>query len=129
MAAGFLPVSGSEMNALGWERLDILLVSGDAYVDHPSFGVAVIARVLEGKGYRVGVLPQPDWKNPGAFLEMGVPEEWIPVLQKLGYTTIGKLKQVDKPAKLSNDLNGYNKKNKLGLKGISPGEVEDWIKK
>jgi len=77
MAADFLPVSGSEMKALGWERLDVLLVSGDAYVDHPSFGVAVIARVLEGKGYRVGVLPQPDWKNPGAFLEMGVPELFV----------------------------------------------------
>ena len=64
-----------------------------------------------------------------SYTEMGIPEEWVPVLQKLGYTTLEKLKEAGKPAKLANDLNGYNKKNKLGLKGISPSEVEDWIKK
>lgn len=61
------------------------------------------------------------------YLELGIPEEWISVLQKLGYTTIEKLKEVEKPGKLANDLNGYNKKNKLGLKGLSPEEVEGWV--
>lgn len=62
------------------------------------------------------------------YLELGVPEEWIAVLQKLGYSTIETLKEA-RAGKLSNDLNGYNKKNKLGLKGLSPQEVEEWLKK
>ena len=62
-----------------------------------------------------------------SYIELGIPEEWIPVLQELGYTTVEKLKEVEKPGKLANDLNGYNKKNKLGLKGLSPEEVGEWI--
>jgi len=61
------------------------------------------------------------------YTVLRIPEEWVPVLQKLGYTTIEKLKEVEKPGKLANDLNGYNKKNKLGLKGLSPEEVASWI--
>ncbi len=61
------------------------------------------------------------------YLELGVPEEWIEVLQKMGYTTIAKLKEVEKPGKLANDLNGYNKKNKLGLKGLSPEIIQTWL--
>lgn len=61
------------------------------------------------------------------YLNLGVPEEWVGVLQKLGYTTIEKLKEIEKPGKLANDLNGYNKKNKLGLKGLSPEEVASWL--
>lgn len=57
----------------GWSELDFLLVSGDAYVDHPSFGTAVIARVLEAEGFRVGILPQPDWRVCDSFMEMGRP--------------------------------------------------------
>ena len=60
---------------------------------------------------------------------IGVPAEWIEPLQKLGYTTIDKLKEVEKPGKLANDLNGYKKKNKLDLPGLSPETVEEWIKK
>ena len=56
----FLPVSKSDIDRLGWDYVDFVYVSGDAYVDHPSFGVAIISRVLEAKGYRVAVLPQPD---------------------------------------------------------------------
>lgn len=59
----FLPTSRKEMDALGWDSVDIILFSGDAYVDHPSFGVAVIARVLEAEGYRVAVVPQPNWQD------------------------------------------------------------------
>ena len=65
--------------------------------------------------------------SPQEYVELGIPEEWVPVLQKLGYTTIEKLKEVEKPGKLANDLNGYNKKNKVGLKGLSPEEVASWI--
>lgn len=61
------------------------------------------------------------------YIDIGVPKEWVPVLQKLGYTTIEKLKAVEKPGKLANDLNGYNKKNKLGLAGLSPEVVGKWI--
>ncbi len=59
----FLPTSKKEMDALGWEQADVILFMGDAYVDHPSFGVAVIARVLEDKGYKVAVVPQPNWRD------------------------------------------------------------------
>ena len=62
------------------------------------------------------------------YTELGIPEEWVEVLQQLGYTTIDKLKEVEKPCKLANDLNGYNKKNKLGLKGLSPEVVLGWLK-
>ena len=69
----FLPVNKKDMNELGWEQLDILFVSGDAYVDHPSFGHAIITRLLESKGYRVGIIPQPNIKNKNDFLAMGIP--------------------------------------------------------
>ena len=69
----FLPVNKSDMVKRGWDALDFLLISGDAYVDHPSFGHAVISRVLESEGYRVGVLAQPDWTDSGAFLALGEP--------------------------------------------------------
>ncbi|MCK5703196.1 MAG: hypothetical protein KAI29_18675 [Cyclobacteriaceae bacterium] len=63
------------------------------------------------------------------FLELGVPEEWVEPLKALGYITIEKLKEAEKPGKLANDLNGYKKKNKLDLPGLSPETVEEWIKK
>jgi lysyl-tRNA synthetase class 2 len=63
------------------------------------------------------------------YLEIGIPEEWIEPLKKLGYTTVAKLKEVEKAGKLANDLNGFNKKNKLGLAGLSPQAVEEWLKK
>ena len=70
----FLPVSRADMERRGWDWYDILLVTGDAYVDHPSFGAAVISRVLEDAGFRVAVLAQPDWHNAAAFAAMGRPE-------------------------------------------------------
>ena len=63
------------------------------------------------------------------FIESGIPEEWIEPLRKLGFTTVSKLKEVEKAGKLANDLNGFNKKNKLGLAGLSPQAVEEWLKK
>jgi len=61
------------------------------------------------------------------YTDLGIPEEWVPVLMELGYDRVEKLREVEKPGKLANDLNGYNKKNKLGLKGLSPEEVAAWL--
>ena len=70
----WLPITKKEVESRGWERLDVILVSGDAYVDHPSFGAAVIGRVLEHEGFRVGLIPQPNWRDDGRdFRKMGAP--------------------------------------------------------
>ena len=69
----FLPVSAEDMASRGWDGYDFLVVGGDAYIDHPSFGTAVIARVLEAEGFRVAVLCQPDWHSAAAFAAMGRP--------------------------------------------------------
>src|ERR1019366_7260052 len=58
--ASFLPTTRAEMQALGWEQCDVIIVTGDAYVDHPSFGMAIIGRVLEAQGFKVGIIAQPD---------------------------------------------------------------------
>ena len=70
----FLPISKQDMEERGWWWYDFLIITGDAYVDHPSFGTAVIGRVLEAEGYRVAVLAQPDWHSAEAFLAMGRPK-------------------------------------------------------
>lgn len=69
----FLPVCRADMKARGWEQCDFVYVVGDAYVDHPSFGHAIISRVLEAAGYKVGILSQPDWKNPESICALGRP--------------------------------------------------------
>lgn len=71
--ATFLPTSHEEMLALGWDSCDIVIVSGDAYVDHPSFGMAVIGRTLEAQGFRVGIIAQPDWQSAEPFKALGKP--------------------------------------------------------
>ncbi|WP_193050649.1 YgiQ family radical SAM protein [Pseudoalteromonas undina] len=71
--APFLPTTREEMDALGWDSCDIIIISGDAYVDHPSFGMAVIGRVLEAQGFRVGIIAQPDWNSKDAFMALGKP--------------------------------------------------------
>ncbi|MDE2250346.1 MAG: YgiQ family radical SAM protein [Gammaproteobacteria bacterium] len=71
--APFLPMSRAEMEQLGWEQCDVIIVTGDAYVDHPSFGMAVIGRVLEAQGLRVGIIAQPDWHSAGPFRALGRP--------------------------------------------------------
>jgi len=71
--AKFLPTSRAEMDALGWERCDIIIVTGDAYVDHPSFGMAIIGRVLEAQGFKVGIIAQPDWHGTQDFEALGAP--------------------------------------------------------
>lgn len=69
----FLPISKLDLRKRNIGQLDFVYVSGDAYVDHPSFGHAIIARLLESRGYKVGIIPQPDWKNAEAFKELGRP--------------------------------------------------------
>ncbi|CAB5672690.1 uncharacterized radical SAM protein YgiQ [Delftia tsuruhatensis] len=71
--APFLPMSRAEMDQLGWDSCDVILVTGDAYVDHPSFGMSVIGRVLEAQGFRVGIIAQPDWQSADAFKALGRP--------------------------------------------------------
>jgi uncharacterized radical SAM protein YgiQ len=72
-AKQFLPMSRAEMKARGWDELDVLIITGDAYIDHPSFGAAVIGRVLEADGWRVGIIAQPDWTKPESLTVMGRP--------------------------------------------------------
>src|SRR5690242_18947405 len=71
--APFLPMSRSEMTALGWDACDIVLVTGDAYVDHPIFGMAIIGRLLEAQGFKVGIIAQPDWQSAEPFKALGKP--------------------------------------------------------
>ncbi len=73
----FLPTSREEMRARGWDRLDVLLINGDAYVDHPAFGAALIGRFLEGRGYRVGIISQPDWRHTDDITRLGQPKLFI----------------------------------------------------
>lgn len=97
----FLPTSRAEMSARGWESCDIILASGDAYVDHPSFGTALIGRHLESLGYRVGIIPQPDMKRPEALLGLGKPELFVGVSSGAmdsmvnHYTSLGRLRSDD----------------------------------
>jgi uncharacterized radical SAM protein YgiQ len=72
--AKFLPMSRDEMAALGWDECDIIIVVGDAYVDHPSFGMALIGRLLEAQGFRVGIIAQPDWQSADPFKVLGKPK-------------------------------------------------------
>src|SRR6478736_897364 len=71
--APFLPMSREEMDILGWDSCDVIIVSGDAYVDHPSFGMAIVGRLLEAQGFRVGIIAQPDWTSAEAFKALGRP--------------------------------------------------------
>jgi uncharacterized radical SAM protein YgiQ len=72
-AAPFLPMNRAEMAALGWDECDIVVVTGDAYIDHPSFGMAIIGRLLEAQGFRVGIIAQPDWQSAEPFKALGRP--------------------------------------------------------
>ncbi|MCC6070524.1 YgiQ family radical SAM protein [Massilia sp. MAHUQ-52] len=72
-AAPFLPMTRAEMDKLGWDQCDVIVVTGDAYIDHPSFGMALIGRVLEAQGFRVGIISQPDWHSADPFRALGKP--------------------------------------------------------
>jgi uncharacterized radical SAM protein YgiQ len=72
-SAPFLPMSRAEMDELGWDSCDVIIVTGDAYVDHPSFGMAIMGRLLEAQGFRVGIIAQPDWQSAEPFKQLGKP--------------------------------------------------------
>lgn len=69
----FLPITREEMNNCGWDYVDFVFVTGDSYVDHPSFGISILTRILEAKGYRVAVLAQPNWNSDKDFKRFGKP--------------------------------------------------------
>ncbi|MEM7077611.1 MAG: YgiQ family radical SAM protein [Pseudomonadota bacterium] len=73
LPASVLPMTRAEMDELGWDSCDVILVTGDAYVDHPSFGMAIVGRFLESQGFRVGIIAQPDWRSTADFMELGKP--------------------------------------------------------
>src|SRR5512136_573696 len=75
----FLPITKAEALKRGWDELDVILVTGDAYIDHPAFGVPLLARLLESRGYRVGIIPQPDWRSPESFTVLGRPRLFFAV--------------------------------------------------
>lgn len=70
----FLPITKQEIEQLGWDVPDFVLVTGDAYVDHPTFGVAIISRLLESYGYKIAILAQPDWRTDRDFTRFGQPK-------------------------------------------------------
>src|SRR5580700_8465980 len=71
--APFLPMTRAGMDELGWDSCDVIIVTGDAYVDHPSFGMAIVGRLLEAHGFRVGMIAQPDWRSAAPFQALGAP--------------------------------------------------------
>ena len=77
--APFLPMSRAEMDTLGWDSCDVILVTGDAYIDHPSFGMALVGRLLEAQGFRVGIISQPDWQSADDFARLGKPNLYFGV--------------------------------------------------
>ncbi len=99
--APVLPMSRDEMDDLGWDSCDIILVTGDAYIDHPSFGMALIGRLLEAQGFRVGIISQPDWHNKDAFMSLGKPNLFFGVTagnmdsMVNGYTSDKKIRSND----------------------------------
>src|SRR5678809_1169704 len=77
--APFLPMTRAEMDTLGWNSCDVILVTGDAYIDHPSFGMALVGRLLEAQGFRVGIISQPDWQSAADFARLGKPNLYFGV--------------------------------------------------
>ena len=97
MSFNFLPTSPGEMQKKNWNELDIILVTGDAYVDHPAFGTAVIGRVLESKGYKVGIISMPDWTNPESVKILGKPKLFFGVTSGNVESMISKYTAFKKP--------------------------------
>lgn len=112
----FLPVSREEMIERGWYYYDFLVVGADAYIDHPSFGTTIIARVLEAEGYRVAILPQPDWHSADAFRAMGRPRYGV----MIGGGNIDSMVAHYTAAKKRRTLDLYSPGGKMGLRPDRP---------
>ena len=112
MNTQFLPISKQDMLDRGWEEYDFLLITGDAYVDHPSFGPAIIGRVLEAAGYRVAMLAQPDWRRDNSFTDMGRPR--LGVMISAG--NIDSMVAHYTVAKRRRTADAYSPGNKMGLR-------------
>lgn len=112
----FLPVSRADMEDRGWWYYDFLVVTADAYIDHPSFGTAIIARVLEDEGFRVAVLAQPDWHSAGAFRAMGKPRYAV----MIGGGNIDSMVAHYTAAKKRRSSDAYSPGNKMGLRPDRP---------
>ena len=112
----FLPVSREDMHSRDWWYYDYLLVTADAYIDHPSFGAAIIARVLEDEGFRVAVLSQPDWHSAEAFLDMGKPRYGV----FIGGGNIDSMVAHYTAAKKRRSSDAYSPGNKMGLRPDRP---------
>ena len=112
----FLPVSKDEMVERGWYYYDFLVVTADAYIDHPSFGTAIIARVLEHEGYRVAVLAQPDWHSADAFRAMGRPRYGV----MIGGGNIDSMVAHYTAAKKRRTQDLYSPGNRMGLRPDRP---------
>ena len=112
----FLPCTPAECNALGWEEIDFLFITADAYVDHPSFGAALLSRLLESEGYRVAMMPQPDPGDPNCLKAMGRPRLGVLVSSGVvdsmvdNYTASRKPRSQDKysPGGLAGRLTGVS---------------------
>jgi len=108
----FLPVSKQDMEARGWDGYDFLVITGDAYVDHPSFGTAIISRVLESRGYRVAILAQPDWRKAEAFTVIGRPRLGV----MLSGGNIDSMVAHYTVAKRRRQSDAYSPANRMGLR-------------
>ena len=108
----FLPINKNDMKARGWEQCDVIIVTGDAYVDHPTFGTAIISRVLENAGYRVGIISQPNWKDDNSFRILGRPKYGFMV----NAGNIDSMVAHYTAAKRKRSTDAYSPANKAGLR-------------
>ncbi len=108
----FLPISKKDMDSRGWEQCDFIIVTGDAYVDHPTFGTAIISRVLESAGYKVGIISQPNWKSDADFLKLGTPKYAFMV----NAGNIDSMVAHYTAAKRKRSTDAYSPGNKMGLR-------------
>ena len=108
----FLPINKNDMKARGWDSCDFIIVTGDAYVDHPTFGTAIISRVLENAGYKVGIISQPNWKDDNAFRTLGRPKYGFMV----NAGNIDSMVAHYTAAKRKRSTDAYSPANKMGLR-------------